>query len=273
MLQSPFTIVPQTMTQVETVALWAGLLASVVGIVLSVVAMVFTWVVNKRSDQVSDHTIQSLQKIESTVGVLSENTNSLIKGAWEKMLGSVGGDDPTPAPPTKELASGIAAEIRAELTSSTGAALQLNQERFASLEQSLARLERSLRPPRAVRSRPDGQVDLFDTLVPALRALSPVARYLLYAIRARHLTLPQYRSLGEHPALSIAINELRDSGLLVPYADHDRANHDPVYYLGKDLFKVIEPAMSLVPPVPPEVRSVVDEALRSVAYTSSVYPS
>jgi hypothetical protein len=261
------------MSQIEIVALWAGLLSSVVSIVLSVVAIVFTWVVNKRSDQVSDHTIQSLQKIESTVGVLSENTNSLIKGAWEKMLGSVGGDEPAPIHPTKELAAGIASEIRAELTSSTGAAVQMNDERFASLEQSLARLERSIRPARRAPASGEPKVDLFGSLIPLLRALSPTGRELLYAIRARHLTLPQYRALGEDPMLRPAVSELRDSGLLVPYADHDPSNREPVYYLGKELYKMIEPAMSLVPPPPPEVRVAVETALKRVGYDTSVRSS
>jgi len=63
----------------QTIALWVGLLSGIVGIVLSVVAIVFTVLVDRRSSQVTGQTIQSLQKIESAVERLSSDTRELIK--------------------------------------------------------------------------------------------------------------------------------------------------------------------------------------------------
>src|SRR5579864_4569961 len=77
------------MNQAESVAFWVGFIGSMVGIVLSIVAIVFSILVDRRSSRISDHTIQSLQKIESAVERLSSDTRELIKAGWDKMLGNV----------------------------------------------------------------------------------------------------------------------------------------------------------------------------------------
>lgn len=55
-------------TDVDKVALWAGLISNIVGIVLSVVAIVFAVLGSLRLEKVTDATIRSLRKIESDVG-------------------------------------------------------------------------------------------------------------------------------------------------------------------------------------------------------------
>src|SRR5215472_12657649 len=108
------------MSQVDSVALWAGLLSSIVGITLSLVAIVFTWAVNQRSSQVNDAMIKSLQKIESTMEHQAEETTNLIRVAWEKLLGNVGESNVIESPVTDEAtAEGAIEEIRDLLDETT----------------------------------------------------------------------------------------------------------------------------------------------------------
>src|SRR5271156_2537844 len=104
------------MTDVEKVALWCGLIASVVSTVLSVVAIWFAIHVNSRSEAVSDQTIRSLQKIESFVQKLSDDTAGLVKAAWDKMLGNMYRTEGVDAQVSnaKEIASGLTAELKTE---------------------------------------------------------------------------------------------------------------------------------------------------------------
>lgn len=182
------------MSQVELVALWAGLLSSVVGIVLSVVALVFTWVVNRRSERISDHTIQSLQKIESTVANLSESTTGLIKAAWDKMLGSFGSvDDSRRVGHAREAAAGVAAEIRQELADeASGKPATSAKDKVDRVETVLAQLEHLLPSRRSAFS--DGS--LLEYVLSELRTRSPEARELFSALKFRHLTKKQYDSLA-----------------------------------------------------------------------------
>ena len=75
-------------TNDATVATWTGVFSSVVSIVLSVVAILFARDVDRRSMEVNNQTIRSLETIQATVQRLSDDTGGLIKMAWERMLGS-----------------------------------------------------------------------------------------------------------------------------------------------------------------------------------------
>ena len=236
-----------------------------ISIVLSCVALVFAWVVNRRSDKVSDHTIQSLQKIESIVAGLSDNTNGLIKAAWDKMLGLSLDEGVTQGSSPKSLAAGVAAEIRADLSPSMDSSEKLDDERVARLEKSLERLERSLQPSTASPLRGDRALDVVGFVVRELRDVSPVARELLYALRTRHLTLSEYRRAEIDPTLRYAVGQLRDAGLLVPFVD--AVTKDPVYYLSTIASRAIEPAMSLLPTASPDVRAEVESALSRLGYS------
>lgn len=105
------------MTDVEKMVLWVGLISSIVSIVLSLVATTFAVLVNHRSEKVSDQTIRSLQKIESTTERVSQDTAGLIKGAWDKLLGNFG----TPHEnihqdsSSEQVSSGLAIEAKEEL--------------------------------------------------------------------------------------------------------------------------------------------------------------
>jgi uncharacterized coiled-coil protein SlyX len=258
----------QVASQFDSVALWTGLIGSIVGIVLSIVAMIFTWVVNKRSDKISDHTIQSLQKIETTVGTLSDNTNGLIKAAWDKMLGSVGQESDSPPEanpsslPINELAAGIAAEIRSEFeTNRDSEGESAASNRIEALEQSLIRLEKTIQNLNEVPIRVSKSVD---RLLGKLRELSPEARQLMYSLRHCHLTKDQYRKLSlSNSVLEPAINELRDKALLVPLESREK---ELVYFFPGGLVKFVEPAMLLLPPSTSEIIELVSSELKKVGY-------
>ena len=101
-----------TLAQVETVGIWAGLLSAVVSIVLSVVAILFARDVDRRSMEISNQTIRSLESIQSTVQRLSDDTGGLIKVAWERMLGTMGAATAQPDSELQGLLYGLLAEFR-----------------------------------------------------------------------------------------------------------------------------------------------------------------
>ena len=74
------------MTDVEAVALWLGVIGAIISIVLAIVAMIFTFTVDRRSSDVNEQVIKSLQKIESTVEGVASDTRDLIKVAFDRML-------------------------------------------------------------------------------------------------------------------------------------------------------------------------------------------
>jgi hypothetical protein len=259
------------MSDVEKIALWVGLISSVISIVLSIVAMVFAILVNYRSEKVTDQTIKSLQKIESTVERLSDDTSNLIKGAWDTMLGSVSrsvskGNGLSEAA-AKEIASGLATEVRSEIgiapreSSTTGvnvsefekkldAALQKMQETVVSQLRSIAR-----------ESRPDA---IFKKLK-VLERLSPAAQELAFNIKKYHLTREQYKAL-EKSSLSGALQELRDFGLLVPVTGHEDGKATPVYYFPSGQAKLLRSALLLLERPQYEIREAVKEELDKAGY-------
>ncbi len=105
------------MSDVELIALWAGLLAGVISVVLAIVAMVFTFAVDRRSSAINEQMIKSLQKIESTVEGVAGDTTDLIKVAWERMLpggnGAGGDENGNEDEAIKAITAGVAAELRA----------------------------------------------------------------------------------------------------------------------------------------------------------------
>lgn len=256
------------MNEIERIALWTGLFSSIVGSVLAVVAMIFTWVVNKRTDRISDRTLQSLDKIEATIANVSEGTNSLIKAAWDKMLGNVGPSAPVEVAglDIRELAAGIAAEIREDLgIAMDGAGSRGKDERLADLERSLERLEAAVQARAAVKVRSANTADSLDFVRLRLRLVSPEARALIGAIRQRHLTVEQYRGLQNSP-LAGALSELRDSGLLAPLVGEYQNRMKRVYFIPPGLLDVLTPALALLPPVAPETIVRVEQALSEVGY-------
>jgi len=266
------------MSEVESVALWAGLLSSVVGIVLSIVAIVFSWVVNKRADRIGDATIESLQRIESSVALLSDNTTGLIKAAWEKMLGNVGLTTVEPsvtAERVKELAAGIAAEIRSERAAGEQEDADADDKampgaRFDRIEDTLGRLQEALSS--IAGSRATGDPSLLDYVVAEAGALTPEARELFFAIRRGHISRDEYRKLTKSP-LRGALMLLRRAGLLVPRSGHRNGDREEVvYYYPSGVHSVVEIAQRLLSTTQPEVRETVARELKKVGYGVNLTP-
>jgi division protein CdvB (Snf7/Vps24/ESCRT-III family) len=106
------------MSQVESVALWAGLIASIAGIVLSAVATWFAFRLNDQATAINNQMIKSLERIESSVERVSSDTRELITAGWNKMLGNMGGPtDPGTAnsDSADSIVDGVATEIESEL--------------------------------------------------------------------------------------------------------------------------------------------------------------
>ncbi|HLL06424.1 MAG TPA: hypothetical protein VK539_37985 [Myxococcaceae bacterium] len=266
------------MTQVEVVALWTGLISGIVSIVLSIVAIVFSVLVNQRSDKVSDQTIQSLERIGTTVERLSEDTRVLIKNAWEKLLGGFGSPPPSPTDTTstaKEVASGLAAEFRAELnairadTKNTGT---LPAEMMEQVNRAISRLESSLTAQiRAEQRRSDRSTSKLDFAIAALNSITPTARELARAIQRAHLTSSQYRKLSEGP-LSEALGELRGCGLLIPVTPAVKGDENPVYYFPPSIVDVIRSALLMFAPSENTSAEVIARELSAVGYTYHAAP-
>jgi len=259
------------MAQVEAVALWVGLLSSVVSIVLSIVAIAFSLSVDKRSRDVTVQTISSLQKIESAVERLSSDTRELIKAGWDKMLGNVGNATaPVPSdPPTKEIASGIAAELRAEIGALAAGGSTALQPEVIKLE-----LERVLKGfEAAIASQLRGQrlerpSDSLDRTVAVLNDMTTEARALVRELRGHHLTRKEYKNIMSGP-LAEALSQVRQSGLLIPVSHRDPdGSAQPCYYFPASLANVIRAALPLVDQPTLEVRKRVREVLRAVGYPS-----
>ncbi len=259
------------MSQAEAVAFWVGLISSIVGIVLSIVAIVFAILVDRRSSKVSDHTIQSLQKIESAVERLSSDTRELIKAGWDKMLGNVeSGATPVPSESSaKEVAAGIAAELRSELTTlrTEGGTADKSQLRVEHLEKYLKNLEASLIAQlRAQQMDPRPSAKL-EAIVEMVGELTPSAYALLRAISEFHLTQREYKRLSAG-RFGPSLLELRKVGWLVPVVHHTGSGPEPCYFLPSGISKMARAAFHIFPPPQQDIFEAVVAELRSVGYPS-----
>ncbi len=229
------------MGEVEKVALWAGLLASVVSAVLSIVAIWFAVHVNSRSENVSDQTIRSLQKIESFVQRVSEDTSGLVKAAWDKMLGTF--------QPTETI------------TSKSSAAVAKLKERY---EKVLGLWEKTLENQilsTPGRGRTQGVFARYKTL----SRLSEIAQELTSQISRYHLTRRQYKALI-NSSLGPSVKELRDAGLLMPLEGRDENKSTLVYWFPPSTSASIRQALLALPSRSSEIRNAVKEGLHAAGY-------
>jgi hypothetical protein len=263
------------MSQVETVALWAGLIASIAGIVLSIAALVFGVWVNNRATQVNDQTIKSLQKIESTVERLSDDTRQLIKAAWDKMLGDFAGRgaelEASEDEDDRQIASGLREEAMAEIGANEShpeGAMQTTSELITKFEQVLKNLEQTLATQLKNAKLQGAGGRGVDILTERIAALSPSAQALLnYLSHSIHLTRRQYLKLSKSPVARDAVRELRDVGLLVPLSGTDLEGKEvPVYWLPGRTAARVRAAIQLVPSIPKEIMNTTAEELRKIDY-------
>jgi hypothetical protein len=252
------------MNEVEHVAVWIGLLTGLVGIVLAVVAIVFTVLVNRRADTVNNATIRALAQIEADVSRLGNDVRELIKDAWGTMLhqrGPIGISGPDEAVRPDELAQGLAAEVSSDLASEGG---QVTQQVRDALNQFAERLSEQLG---AVTPGPAGtlsQAERMSRVVGILERRSPEALQLLRRLsRGKHLRRDQYLKLTKSD-IAAAVAELRRAGLLLPL--RVRKTEEPVYWIPGAIADLIEVGGKLVPDPPADSAKKVDDILREVGY-------
>ncbi|HYI65415.1 MAG TPA: hypothetical protein VEW95_00665 [Candidatus Limnocylindrales bacterium] len=224
----------------ELMGLWVGLVASIVGIVLSIVAMVFAFAVDQRSRTVTNQTIQSLQKIETTVERMSSDTEGLVKAAWDKLL--LGGQHGT-AVPTADV-----------------------QTPSATVSPESAALGGQGRP------RSLSRVDM---VMAQLANVSPAAVELARLLaRGRHLTHKEYHQLrDEGDYFAHALKDLRDVGLLVELKHEGEI--DPVFWFPSGAVDHVLPAATLLRPtnrtVAERVANALSEAIQRAGESKDVH--
>jgi hypothetical protein len=251
---------PLALTQVEVVGLWAGLISSIVAIVLSVVAIAFTRDVDRRSMEISSQTIRSLEAIEAAVQRLSDDTGGLIKVAWERMLGSMGAREQPADTELQTLLAALLAEFRDDVAAGSDV-----DKLVRDLDERLRRAAgRRAQPERGTAPRSWA----FNAAVDAIRSVSPLAVELLRSLASgRPLTRAQYRQLRQDPDLAVALDELRDQDLLMPFQRGPKGEQT-AYGLAPWFHDVIGPALVFTDhesPVRPEADRVM-EALGAVGY-------
>ncbi len=257
------------MSTVEQVALWAGLISSIIGIVLSIVAIVFAVLVDRSARNVTAQTIKSLQKIESEVDRSSSDTRELIKAAWEKML--TGGMQPLANlqgdAPAKEIAAGVAAELREELkTLREGPEASNQRTSEIRLNQILERLEEVLTAQIRTELAPDQPGTLVEQARRNLEGLSPEAKALVVELADFHLTRSEYKKIQEGP-LATAVEELRLAGVLVPLKGLDKAGRDiSVYWFPSRLANALNAAIFLITAPTDAIRQRVKAELERIGY-------
>jgi hypothetical protein len=265
------------METVEAVALWAGLLSGVVATALALVSIAFTYLVEKRSSEINNQIIQTLQKIESAVERTTDDTANLIKVAWERMLPAadsasvgtpVGQDSMALAKDAaKEIASGVAAELRAGLIPPNNEGQPSNSE----INDAIARLQTTVEAQlgsASVRSRRSRQNALYQ----ALEGLSPKALTLLAALTAAgsHLEADEYQRLYDGP-LNREVRELRDEALLIPLAGHNTGEEGlPVYWLPPNTAGAVRGLIQVLDMPVGRDADLVDRELTRIGYAARV---
>lgn len=263
------------MSDVELVALWLGLGAGLVSIVLAIVAMAFTFAVDKRSSRINEEMIKSLQKIHSSVDGTASDTKDLIKVAWERMLaGSVQQPDVAAVDAENESVQAIAAGVAAELRAELGGANTASEEEMKRLNEAFQRMERTMQaqlssaPSAGLSSR-----SRFSKLQADIDQLTPGALALLAQLAQHgHLERDQYSRLRKTP-LGMPLTELRAKGMLTPLSGTSAdGSHFPVYWFAPSMSELVKPALNLADPPP---RTALDRAkalLLEVGYPKDADP-
>jgi hypothetical protein len=249
--------------------MWVSIIASIAGIVLSIVAIGFAILVDQRSRRISDQNIKSLQKIESVVEHLSDNTRELIKAAWDKLLGSVErfpkeiGD-----PDAKQLASGLAAELKSELGLDKDDHMTSEESpNVEHLTRVVDNLQSSFEALLRDRQTSPSPSKALDRIFYEVSNLSPQSQALIRLIIARHLTRSQYHKALNSEPLSAPIRELRSAGFLIPVVHKlpDGAE-EPCYYFPASFAKALSTGWSFLPEVSPEILAKMKDALEAIGY-------
>jgi hypothetical protein len=186
----------------------------------------------------------------------------------------LGGVDRAPLPTqgdagAKEVAAGIAAELRSELASLNTAKPggDTAEARIAGLESYLKNLEASLSAQlKAQQADPRPSVK-FESVLEAIGDLTRPAQALLRGISRVHLTKSEYQHLSQG-RLGPALVELRKVGLLVPVVHKTSHGPEPCYYFPPGISKIARAALHVLPEPAQEIQQDVTKELKAVGYPS-----
>jgi hypothetical protein len=268
------------MGQVETIALWLGLVVGIASVTLSIWATVFAVWVYRESHLISDKTLQSLQRIEGTVERQSRDTNNLIKAAWDKMLGAVPSAwDLLPPDRRRDAArviSGLAAEAHddaANLTNAASGRVATREEINTFLDDFVERTRDTLTNNISDHAEGTHISQDVDRILKRLNNLPETAQELIRAIyRGGALSRQQYQELSKNEDIKPALRMLRQSGLLVPVlglsrrGQGEKPEQEYVYYFPPAIIDAIGPAIEMMPRESALVAPVVEDALRDAGY-------
>lgn len=253
------------MTQVELVALWSGLIASVVSIALSIVAIVFALWVNTRADRVNKQTIESLRRIEGLTEDMSRDIKELIKSAWDAMLfspqvNSSSSSFETQREGENEVVAGLVSEMQSQL-----------QEGSAQSLETLRQLIDELRETVRQNSGSDDREQRLSEIRAAVRTLPPETVELARQLSRGHLDRDQYRELLRKSPLASSLRRLRQRKLLVPLTGTTPdGNEVPVYWFPPDKYELIQAALLVAPDPPADVRDEVRRELERVNHQGRI---
>jgi hypothetical protein len=246
----------------------------IMGIVLSIVAIWFTFAVDRRSRSVTEQMINSLQKVESSVERSSADTQGLIKVAWDRMLGGVATPEgKTAIEPSvvlrndvqlEQLMAGLTAEVRSELASQ-------EQESPASpdVDEIVRRVTEAVQAQLNIsRSESGSASSQIDDWIVRLRTLSPAALELIRYLGAfGHLTRQQYERLAAHSRYGTVVEELRKIGALSPFLSRaETEDVQPVYWFSRNVGDNLRIAFELLDPDFKEERASLGGVLKEIGY-------
>lgn len=257
----------------EDVALWIGLLGGLISIVLAIVAMVFTFAVDRRSTSVNEQVIQSLQKIESTVEGVAGDTRDLIKVAFDRMLprgeGAVDDGDAVLRAQDDEAVRAIAAGVAAELRADLGPSGPDQPDRLAveRLDSAVDRIERTLQAQLSTSTSGRTTAERLDALMRRVADLSPPAREVMRVMIevGRHLTRQQFMELRQTPT-GEAVQELRRASVIGPLRSRAEGTDEPVYYFAPSTSEYVPAVVALQSAATQAVSKTVRDDLRRVGY-------
>lgn len=238
--------------EVEHVAVWVGLFVGVVGIVLSVVAIAFTWAVSNEANRLSEQIREGVIKVEHDVESVRESVRDLIREAWERMLPNL---DRRPGAAAEAVASESAAGLAAKITANAEGKAPSEEQVDAAADLIRAQF----RSPALARTT----AERFSRTLDALDGMSLEARELARQLRGHHLTPEQVTALQEG-VLGDALRELVTSGLLGPLRSSGKEG--VVYYFPSEIASLVRVALDLLPASRGELKAQVTAELRRVGY-------
>lgn len=255
----------------ETVSDYVGFITGITGIVLSVVAMVFAIIVQKEASRVNDQTIRTLTKIESVVERLSQDTTSLIKAAWDKMLDSGPGqgqsvlNDHKSNLPIDEIKDGLVAEVRSEIVRAAKSN-ESDSKKLSDLERRLERMSTELEKKVTLAISRGRPAQRLEKVITSLVDGGALARELVrFLSDSSHLSSSQYHHLLGETILRDALVTLRNEGIVIPLRTRVRQENgvdDPVYWISPEFLDSIRAAMLVLPQDDDAAESVKNELLK-----------